>query len=271
MPRSPSSTVQAARNELGVRLRELRKEAPLSGRELARLENGETLPSVDDIRIWCRVCGADHQAEDLIAATRTVDSMYVQWKRVQRTGLRRLQESYVPLFERTQSFRVYSSNVVPGLLQTEGYATALLTDITEFRGTVNDVLAAVEARMERSRVLRQGRRRFAFLIEESVLRHRVGDDDAMADQLGYLLSAMAFPTVSIGVIPLAAPRHMWVVETFSIYDAEQAQVETLTAAVTMTAPGEVAVYAKAFAELGKVAVYGQRARSLVAAAVDSLG
>jgi transcriptional regulator with XRE-family HTH domain len=282
VPKSPSSSVQAARNALAARLREARLDAGLTGRELAertgwqpskvsRLENARTAPSDDDIRAWCGACDADEQAPDLIAASRTADSMYVQWRRLQRSGLRRLQESRVPLYESTRAFRVYSSNVVPGLLQTEEYATALLTDITRFHGTPNDVAEAVAARISRAHVIREGDHRFAFIVEESVLRHVVGGPDVMAGQLGYLIACMAFPSVSLGVIPAGVTRTVWTQETFSMFDEERVHVELLTAAVTMTAPGEVVQYAKAFAELADMAVYGAQARALITSAIDALG
>ena len=145
MTTSPSSSVAAARKALGARLREIRRDAGLTGREVAaragwhasktsRLENGVTAPADADIRQWCHICDAADQAADLIAATRSADSMYVEWKRLERTGLRRLQESYVPLFERTRTFRLSNSSVMPGLLQTPAYVTALLSEIIEFRG-----------------------------------------------------------------------------------------------------------------------------------------
>ncbi|MFE2497440.1 helix-turn-helix domain-containing protein [Streptomyces scopuliridis] len=281
MPASPSSSVQAARRTVADRLREIRRDAGLSATDVAdrtgwykskvsRLENAVTPPSDADIRAWCRACGADGLAADLMAASRSADNMYVEWRRLQRTGLRRLQESYVPLFERTRVFRIYCSNVVPGLLQTDAYARALLGSITAFRETPDDVSEAVAARMERSRVIREGNHRFALLVEESVLRHRVGDAETMAGQLGYLMSVMAFPAVSLGVIPFAAERHMWMVETFSVYDEEQAQVELLTAQVNVTAPSEVGQYLKAFGQFSKLAVYGAEARALITSAVHAL-
>ncbi|MEV7119897.1 helix-turn-helix domain-containing protein [Kitasatospora griseola] len=282
MPTSPSSSVQAARKALADRLRDLCKDAGINGRELAlragwhpskssRIINAVTPPSDEDIRTWCRLCGADDQAADLIAASRSADSMYVEWKRLQRTGLKRLQDSYVPLFERTRVFRVYCSTVVPGLLQNHGYATALLSSITRFRGTPDDVADAVSARLARSHILREGDHRFAVIVEESVLRYRVGDADAMSGQLGYLLAVMSLPAVSLGVIPFSAERDIWPLETFSVYDNEQAQVETLTAAVTVTAPGEIAQYLSAFQKLSGMAVYGAQARALITAAIDALG
>ncbi|MFZ3470632.1 helix-turn-helix domain-containing protein [Streptomyces sp. 4.24] len=281
MPVSPSSSVQAARKAVAERLREIRRDAGLSGADLAssagwykskvsRLENAVTPPSDADIRAWCAACGADDRAPDLIASSRSADSMYVEWWRLQRTGLRRLQESKVPLYERTRNFRVYCSNVVPGLLQTDEYARALLGSISAFRHLPNDVEEAVAARMERSRVIREGDHRFALLVEESVLRHRMGSAEVMAGQLGYLLSVMAFPSVSLGVIPFAADRRMWGLETFSLFDEDQASVELLTARVTVTAPSEVGQYLRAFSEFSKLAVYGSAARALITSAIDAL-
>ncbi|MEV7505943.1 helix-turn-helix transcriptional regulator [Streptomyces sp. NPDC093018] len=282
MPASPSSSVQAARKAIADRLRELRKDAGLTGRALAesagwykskvsRLENAVTPPSDDDIRRWCAACGAEDEAPDLIAAVRSADSMYVEWRRVQRTGLRRLQESYVPLYERTRVFRTYCANVVPGVLQTRGYATALLGSISRFHRAPDDVADAVEARLARSaRVVHEGDHRFALLLEESVLRHRVGDAETMAGQLRHLLTAMALPSVSLGVIPSSAERRMWMIETFTVYDDAQAEVELLTARVNVTAPTEVRQYLSAFREFSRIAVYGAEARDLITTAMDAL-
>ncbi|MFH9493213.1 helix-turn-helix domain-containing protein [Streptomyces halstedii] len=281
MSRHPSSSVQSAREALATRLREIRLDSGLTGRGVAaragwhaskssRIENAVTPPSDADSRAWCSACGADGQADDLIAASRSTESMYVEWKRLQRTGLRRLQESYEPLFERTRALRVYCSNVVPGLLQTPAYATALLTEIAGFRQSPNDVAEAVTARMGRARFLREGDHRFAFLVEESVLRYRMGDAATMAGQLGHLLAVMSLPSVSLGVVPLDAQRGMWPLETFSVYDTDRAQVELLTAAVTVTSPSEVDQYLRAFARVGRLAVHGADARSLITAAIDAL-
>ncbi|WP_424216325.1 helix-turn-helix domain-containing protein (plasmid) [Streptomyces sp. BI20] len=282
MPTSPSSSAQAARKAVADRLREIRLDAGLTAKEVAdrtgwykskvsRLETGVTPPSDDDVRTWCRACGADGMAADIIAASRTAENMYVDWRRLQKTGLRRLQESYVPLFDRTNTFRVYCSNVVPGLCQAPGYARALLGSITAFRNAPNDIEAAVAARVARSRVLREGQHRFSFLLEEAVLRHRVGGPNEMREQLEYLLTVMSLPAVSLGVIPFTADRRMWMLETFSIYDDEQAQVETLTAQVNVTTPSEVHQYAQAFHEFGKLAVYGPKARKLIKDASEALG
>ncbi|WP_269853526.1 helix-turn-helix domain-containing protein [Streptomyces sp. RPT161] len=282
MPTSPSSSAEAAREAIAGRLREIRLDAGLTGHDLAvrcgwhkakssRIENAKTAPSDTDIRVWCLACGAEDQVDDLVAANRAAESLYMQWKRLHRTGLRRLQESYVPLYERTRHFRVYCSNLVPGFLQTHGYASAVLSSVAAFRETPDDVADAVAARLARSRVLREGDHRFAMLVEEAVLRFQFGDSEAMAGQLGHLLAVMSLPSVSLGVIPSVAPRSVWAMETFNVFDDARVHVELLTAQVTVTAPGEVAMYLKAFAELQQMAVYGVKARALITAAIDALG
>ncbi|WP_367136620.1 MULTISPECIES: helix-turn-helix domain-containing protein [Streptomyces] len=282
MPKYQSSSVEAARKTVAAKLREVRLDAGLTGHELAvrcgwnkskssRIENARTPPSDADIRAWCAACDADGQAADIIAASRSADSMYLEWRRLQRTGLRRLQESRIPLYERTKLHRGYASHVVPGLFQTPAYASALLSVIRRFHGTPDDTAEAVDTRMARARVLQEAGHRFTLLIEESVLRYQIGDAETMAGQLGHLLSVMSLPAVSVGIIPFTArSRGMWTLEGFNIFDDERVHVELLTAQVTVTAPGEVAMYVKAFSELRDLAVYGAPARAVVTAALDSL-
>ncbi|MEU2877428.1 helix-turn-helix transcriptional regulator [Streptomyces sp. NPDC007070] len=282
MTESPTAAVQAARRQLATRLREIRTEAGLTATELARrldwypskisrIEHARTPPAITDIRAWCAACGADHVADDLVASAQSVDSMYMEWRRLQRTGLRHLQESRVELYERTRLFRVYCSTVVPGVLQTPAYATALLGAIARFHHTPDDVAEAVEARMKRSRVLFTAGNRFSVLVEESVLRYRIGDSETMAGQLGYLLSLMSLPSVSIGVIPFSAHRPTWPLETFSVFDDARVHVELLSALVKITAPSEVEQYVRACQTAGRSAVYGARARELITAAIAHLG
>ncbi|MFE3579545.1 helix-turn-helix domain-containing protein [Streptomyces vinaceus] len=282
MSASPSSSAQAAREAIATRLGGLRREAELTGHELAlrcgwspakssRIERAKTPASDADIRAWCKACGAEGQVEDLIAANRQADQTYVHWQKLHRHGMRRAQEEVVPLYEQTRHFRVYCSNVVPGMLQTEEYAAALLSTIAAFQGTPDDSATAAASRIERSRALHEGDHRFALLLEETVLRYRIGDEATMAGQLGHLLEVMALPNVSLGVIPFTAHRRVWPLEAFYLFDSRQASVEMLTAAVNVTAPSEVATYAKAFSELSKIAVHGAAARALITEAITSLG
>jgi hypothetical protein len=94
----------------------------------------------------------------------------------------------------------------------------------------------------------------------------------MAAQLGYLVEATELPSTSLGVIPFAAcGRPVWPLESFTVFDGERVHVELLSAQVTVTAPSEITLYARAFEKLAELAVYGTQARALITAATDALG
>ncbi|WP_149179073.1 helix-turn-helix transcriptional regulator [Streptomyces sp. TRM49041] len=281
MPLHASSRVQRSREEIAGRLREIRKDAGITGRELAarcgwseskssRIENAKTPPSDRDIRAWCRACAADDDVPDLIAANRQSADAHVQWRHLQRTGLRRLQESTGDLYQRTKVFRVYVSDVIPGFLQTPGYAAALLSSIADFRGAPDDVSDAVAARIKRNEVLSNGARRFSFVLEESVLRYRLCSAETMAAQLGHLLGIMDLQNVAVGIIPFSSRRTVWPMPTFTIFDDTRVHADTLDAASTLAQPSQVQLYARAFERLSRGAARGAVARSLIADALASL-
>lgn len=281
MPASPSSSAQAARVAVAARLRNLRKGAGLTVAELAalcgwhhsktsRIENARTAPSARDIRHWCRACGRPEEAPDLVVRSTNAESMYSEWRH-QVQELKKLQNSWPQVFRETRLFRIYSSTLVPGLLQTEGYAGGLLGTIARFRGYPEEGDEAARARVDRSRIIHDPGRRAVLLVEETALYYRMGNPEAMAAQLGYLLTAGALPAVSLGVIPRSAePRTVWPLETFHVYDDKFVSVELLSAEVNITQPSEVALYLKAFEQLRGMAVYGADARALVMEAVAAL-
>jgi hypothetical protein len=126
--------------------------------------------------------------------------------------------------------------------------------------------------MERQRVLYEGDRRFAILVEESTLRKAVGEVEVMAGQLGHLIVVASLPSVSLGIIPDVADRSaMRPVEDFWIFDDTQVNVELVSAWLTVTQPHEIALYAQTFTALAELAVYGGKARALITSAIDTLG
>jgi transcriptional regulator with XRE-family HTH domain len=208
---SSSSSAQQARQILADRLRELRVDAGLTATELAvragwertkvsKIEHATRPPSAEAIRIWCRVCGAEDQAGDLIASLRAAEGMWIEWRRMERTGLRLAQEGILPVYERTRQFRAYSSWMLPGLIQTEGYTRAVLRAYQERRGLPDDVEEAVAVRMARQRLLRRGGRVASFVIEEPVLTTGSGGPEVMAGQLAHLAEVTRWPAVSLGSI-----------------------------------------------------------------------
>jgi transcriptional regulator with XRE-family HTH domain len=132
-----SGTAQEAKEAFGVRLRELRKDAGLSGRALAalagwhftkvtKLELAKQNASDADVRTWCRLCHADDQVPEVIAALRNIESQYVEWRRAMRAGTRRRQELQREWEHEAQLLRVYEPLLIPGLLHTAAYATKIV-------------------------------------------------------------------------------------------------------------------------------------------------
>jgi transcriptional regulator with XRE-family HTH domain len=263
-------------------LREIRIEAGLTGRRLAcladwqsskvsKIEYAKQTPSPTDIRAWCEHCGVPEQSDDLIASLHAAEGMFVEWRRMERTGLRLAQESVIPLWERTRHFRIYSPRLVPGPVQTREYITTVLDSVRVRRDLRDDVEDAVQARVDRQRLVQEGDRRIAIVLEESVLRHPVGGAQAMAAQLGHLLFSSSLPSVSLGVIPLGVNRsYTRPVEGFWMFDDEEVSVELVSGHLTITQPREVAMYSQMFADLASLAVYGKDARALITAAIDAL-
>ena len=270
-----SSSAQQARQVLADRLRELRLDVGLTARELAaragwertkvsKIEHATRPPSAEVIRTWCRICDAENEAPDLIASLRAAEGMWVEWQRMERSGLKHAQEARLPLYERTRQFRAYSCWRVPGLIQTEDYTRAVLLAYQQRRGLRDDVEAAVAVRIRRQRVLRRGERTVASLIEESVLRNGFGGRDVMRAQLEHLAEVTTWPAVSLGIIPASLDRGVaGPAEDFWIFDNDQVNVELISGYLTVTQPHEIAMYAQMFGRLAEIAVYGSHARELI--------
>jgi transcriptional regulator with XRE-family HTH domain len=278
----PSSSAKEAQRALGVRLREIRKDAGLSARALAaatgqhftrvsKLENGVQPPTDEDIQEWCSACGADEQIPDLIATARVVESAYLEFRRQARTGMKRVLGAHtLPLYERTSLFRIYEHNVIPGLFQTAAYCAAMLSFWIGFLETPSDLDAAVAGRMERQRVIFEGGKRFAVVLEEQALRTWFGTAEVQAGQLGRLLEMMAVPTVSLGIIPMMTERSAVPSAGFWIFDDSLVALETPTASIEVTRPQEIELYGRMFDHLKTAAVYGGSARSLIVRALGEL-
>lgn len=202
---------------------------------------------------------------------RAADSAYVEWRRLQAGGFRHLQNAYVPLYERTQRVGCYQSHVVPGLLQTEGYAAALIRSLAAFHGSPDDSAEAAAARVARSRVLHAPGHEVSAVLEEAVLSYRIGGPGIMTGQLQYLLDVMGAPGLRLGIIPAGSERTtVWTLEGFTVFDDAPVQVELLSARVVITRPQEARLYLRALAGLAALAVYGREARELISAALAAL-
>jgi transcriptional regulator with XRE-family HTH domain len=275
-----TNEVQQAREALGCRLGDIRRDARLSGRQLAELagwhftkvskvEHGRSMPSDADIELWCFHCGAESQIADLTAAARGIEKMYIELKRLLRAGTARYQQELLDEETRTRHFRIFDPAIVPGALQTPGYAAVRLSEFADMIGVPADVPAAVAVRMERARLMLSGERLFHVVLGEHALRAGLADRDVMDDQLRHLLQVSQLPRLRLGVLPTRA-RHYMTFGGFWIFDDREAQIETYSAAVRITQPSEIAMYAKVFEHYSRRAAYGQDATDLITLALEDL-
>jgi transcriptional regulator with XRE-family HTH domain len=279
---SPSSSAKQAQQALGVRLRELRKDAGLTARALAsatgqhhtrvsKIEHGVQALSDADIRAWCRACDAEDQVPDLIATQRAVESAYLEFRRQSRAGMKRVLGAHTRgRYERTKLFRIYEHNVIPGLFQTSAYCEAMLSFWIDFLGTSNDLDAAVAVRMDRQQVLYRREKRFQVVLEEQALRTWFGTAEVQLGQLDRLLALMSLPNVSLGIIPLMVERAAVGSAGFWIFDDSIVALETPTASIEVTRPQEIDQYARMFDVLAAPAQYGRAARNIVTRIIGEL-
>lgn len=272
-----STSADQAREALGVRLRDLRRDSDLSGIDLARangwqpskvskIENGKQTPSEADLRAWCDRCGSIDQLPDLIASVRAIETQFAEWRRILKTGTGRRQRASAAVLDRTRYFRIYEPTLIPGLLQTLDYATAVLSTIIDFRQIPDDASEGARARIDNQRVLTHGDRRFHILIGQQALLTNVGGVSVMRDQIQHLLAIMKLPRVRLGIVPLNAPYRVPLHNAFWILDDRLVQFDTYTAELSLIRPDEVATYGRAFERLAALAAYGPHAHDVISQA-----
>lgn len=275
------SNFQRAREALGLRLRELRRDARLTGRQLAELrgwhpskvskiENGRQTPSDSDLAGWAEASRVPELAPELIATLRTLESQYMQFRRLFRAGMTGKQQAIQELEATTTFLRNFENVFVPGLLQTPEYARCRLAEGVDQDGALDDLTSAVHVRMQRQQVLYRSGKRFHFVITEAVLRYRLCPTDVMVEQLDRLVSLSALRHIRFGVIPFAARFPVAPVHGFWIFDDQRVAVENFTAELTITRPAEVVAHLRLFAQLADAALYGTDARALLTRVLTEL-
>ncbi|MEV6156042.1 helix-turn-helix transcriptional regulator [Nonomuraea sp. NPDC052129] len=275
------STYERARDALGIRLRELRRDARLTGQQLAeahgwhrtkiyKIEGGKQTPSDADLEAWAATCHVPEQTPELIAALRSLEGQYVEFRRMFRRGMAAQQQTFAEAEAEAAIIRNFESCFVPGLLQTPEYARYRLQEAITSDGAHDDLDESVAARMARQQILYAPGRRFHFVITESVLRLQLCPPEVLAGQLDKLAVASTLRTVRFGVIPFTAAFPVAPVHGFWIFDDRWVSVETVTAALTVTQAPEVGTYLRTFARLADVAIYGREARALIENIADGL-
>lgn len=276
-----TTSADQARASLGIRLRDIRRDAGVSGTELAtltdwqsskvsKIEHGRQTPSEHDLRLWCEHCRALDQLPDLIAAVRSIETQFAEWRRIIRVGTRRRQQASAAVYEKARLFRIYEPAVIPGLLQTKDYAVAVLATSVDFFRVPDDAEQGAAARLERQKVLTHGDRHFHMVVGEQALYTGVSDAGVRKQQLERLLATLKLPRLRLGIIPADAPYRVPLHNGFWILDEALVQFDTYSAELSLIRPDEIALYARAFERLAALGVYGAEAKAMISRALDQL-
>ncbi|MEV7994402.1 helix-turn-helix transcriptional regulator [Streptomyces sp. NPDC086077] len=238
------------------------RRASMSAGKLSKIENGRTLPTVQDVDLILSALGVSEAVkEQFLATARAEVTEATAWRLLRRMGPWKPQNTIKAIEAKTAALRLFQGQLIPGLLQTPEYATAVfslppaLPDETRAR--------TVAARLERQATLYEDGRSFRFVICEHVLRWLICEPAVMAVQLDRLVSLSRLPNVAIGVVPLTGRMPDFPMTCFSIHDDRLVIVETFHSEITTRDPRDIQTYVDTFERFADVALYGDDMRTLV--------
>jgi transcriptional regulator with XRE-family HTH domain len=259
---------------LAVRLRTLRLQAGLSGKQFAaelgwqaskisRIEHGQQVPTVADLTAWARLCSADARlGSELVESLRALTAEHADWKRRMRNGQAVVQSAYSRMAAEAHTICYFETAYIPGLLQTPAYAHRVLGEMVDLHGlSVEDIDDAVAARMQRQQVLYDTTKDFEFLIAEPVLWWRILAPDAMRHQLDRLQTVIGLPNVRFGILPFGRRLATVPQNAFQLLD-DTALVETFIGETTYRG-ADAGSYRDALTRLWTNAVECDDARRLI--------
>ena len=268
--------------QFGQRLRVLREDARLTGKDLAarldwqqskvsRLENGKQTATIEDVEAWVQAVRASTEQYDaLVAELRAMRFEYATWKHQLRSGTARRQRANLPLEAKAALVRVFVPDMIPGLLQTAEYARHVFARLVHLHGIPNDVDEGVRTRMRRQQVLYDPAKRFRFLLTEAALRYRLCPPSVQRGQLDRLLAAAGLDTITLAIIPFTATLPVVPSHAFTMFDDTLVLVETIGAELAFRATEEKALYAEVFERLWKVGVQNDNATTLINKVIEEL-
>jgi len=262
VPISPT----ARRRRLGIELRRLREREQLtllqvaqrmkcSDAKISRIEAGkhsthprDVLGLLDIYRV------ADERTRDVLA-TLAKQSTQRGWWVTYGGAIPDWFEVYVGLESEATEIRTVETHLVPGLLQTEAYAAALIR-ATQPLAPAEELTRQVELRLARQRRLTEdGPVRLRVVLGEAVLRCRVGDEATMGDQLGYLAMLAERSNIELRIVLFSSPAYTAFGRPFAILgfteptDPGLVYTEHRTGALYIDEPAQIGSFALAFDHL----------------------
>jgi transcriptional regulator with XRE-family HTH domain len=217
-----SPTIQ--RRQLGIELRRLREQAgktieeaaialECSDSKVSRIETGQVRVSLRDVRELLDlydIHGARRDAVVEVAQQAKIRGWWQEYSDDPGVPLVGLQAA-------ATAIETYEAQLVPGLLQTAGYARAVIKAL--YPDLEDEQLQRrVDLRMARQTPLAEDNPpTLTAVLDEAVLRRRIGTRDAMVEQLLHLATAAGRPTVTLQVLEFGAGAHAGLDGSFTIF------------------------------------------------------
>ncbi|MFF2507826.1 Scr1 family TA system antitoxin-like transcriptional regulator [Streptomyces sp. NPDC058067] len=182
------------REQRGISRGELAARIPYSESMIAMVERGERPPQPAYIVAVDDVLGAQGLLKQL--AKHVAERDHPAWA-----------QDYVDLQAKALALHVYSTHILHGLLQTEGYARAVLGCLRPSL-TEDAIERSVQARLATQQLLtRSPSGRLTFVLEESILRRLIGGGTVRDSQLKHLSEVGRLHNVQLQILPHARETH----------------------------------------------------------------
>ncbi|MBO0802329.1 MAG: helix-turn-helix domain-containing protein [Nocardiopsaceae bacterium] len=255
---------------LAAHLRELRESAGLTQEEVAdrtgkdrstlyRLENAQQRPQRSTLIQLLDLYGTvEPRRSELLTLLR--ESKQRGWVQKYRFELPEVYTDYIGFEEDARSLSSYESLFVPGLLQTDEYARAMLRGVLP-DATEEDVEVRAATRLQRQAALaKEGAPKLWTIMDEAALHRIVGGRDVMREQIEQLQEMRTRPNVTIQVIPFEAGSHPGMDGSFVIldfpgeFDQGIVYVETAAGGLFLEEEAEVRRYLSMFEHLRAAAL-----------------
>lgn len=219
-----SSLVRQRR--LAQELRRLREAAHLtcdevaaaldcSASKISRMETCRVLVSPRDVRDLLKIYGVpEEQRSGLIQLAR--ESRQKGWWQTFANAVEPNVMTYLGLEQEASELRIYNVSWMPGLLVTEDYARVAVTAgraVIEQRRTADDTIGLV---MERQRQASLSPRQLWVVLDEAVLRRRLGGREVMRRQVEHLIELSSRPDLCLQVMPFIGGLHITLDASFTI-------------------------------------------------------
>jgi transcriptional regulator with XRE-family HTH domain len=282
--RSSGPTVQ--RLVLGGHLRRLREDAGIttdraaatirgSHSKISRMEHGRVGFKERDIADLLTLYGVGlgEERDALLNLAREANTP--GWWQGYSDTMPHWLEPYFGLEAAASFIREYELQFVPGLLQTEDYARALIQLGTA--PTEEEVDRRTDARISRQQILhRENPPKLWAVMDESALRRLVGSREIMRAQLRHLIGMCDNEAVTLQILPFAAGAHRALGGAFTILRYSEPDlrdvvyIEQLTSALYLDKPTEVDSYLEVIEEVCLQAEPAAKTPSLLKAALEDL-